>query len=502
MKETILELKGICKSYGSTQANQNIDLKVQKGEIRALLGENGAGKSTLVKIIYGILQPDQGEIYWKGEIFKKLHPSIAKSLGIQMVFQHFSLLDSFSVADNIALSLKKPEKKIHQKIIETSQKYGLDLEPEKRIFNLSVSEKQRVEIVRALMQNPQLLILDEPTSVLNPVEIEKLFYFLKKLAAEGSSILYISHKLGEIKILCDSVTILRQGKVSAHCNPKKETKDTLAEKMIGRSLEMLQKKKYTANVKEQNFFEVNNLSIDSQEQNIGIKNINFSIAPKEILAIAGVAGNGQKILQDTLFGIIPCVSANQILLQKENIGKLTLKQRRKKKMAFVSAERLGTSAVPEMDLVKNNFLTSVMHFPDYQNNSWINEKKITQDTKQIIKDYKVVTASQKAEARSLSGGNLQKFIIGRELFTKPKLLIVVDPTWGVDAGAKKFIHQILLNLAASGSAILIISQDLDEIYEISDKIAVLFEGQLSPTYAMKEMSNQKIGLLMGGESIK
>ena len=498
--QPLLELKNISKSYGSTKANRAIALKIKKGEIRALLGENGAGKSTLVKIIYGVSQPDEGEIYWKGKLLKKRHPDITKKLGIQMVFQHFALLNSFSVAENIFLSLKKKTKNLKQKIINTSKKYGLDLDPEKKIFNLSVSEKQRVEIVRALIQNPELLILDEPTSVLNPIEIETLFKFLKKISNEGCSILYISHKLDEIKTLCDSVTILRQGKFIMQCDPKKETKNSLAEKMMGENLKQLQKKN-TTSFQEDPFFKIKNLSIPASAQNIGIKNINFTINPKEILAIAGVAGNGQKILQDALFGLIPCSFAKQILLQNEAIGKLSLKQRRKKKMAFVSEERLGTSAVPEMNLVKNNFLTSVMNFQDYQNKGWINEKQVLQDTNKIIANYKVTCSSHKAEARSLSGGNLQKFIIGRELFTTPKLLVIVDPTWGVDAGAKKFIHQVLLDLASQGTAILLISQDLEEIYEISDTIAVLFEGKLSTKYPIQKMDNKKIGLLMGGEKI-
>ena len=496
----ILELQGIYKTYGSTIANHDINLKVEKGEIRALLGENGAGKSTLVKIIYGVTASDSGKIYWKGELLKRDHFDLSKELGIQMVFQHFSLLESFTVAENIALSLKTTAKKLHQQITQTSQKYGFDLNLEEKVLNLSVSEKQRVEIVRVLIQNPQLLILDEPTSVLNPIEIERFFKFLKKLSQEGCSILYISHKLDEIKALCHSATILRKGKVIMHCDPTKETKTTLAEKMMGQRLGDLERKKITNKFQKQdNFFEVNNLSLTTQGQNISISKINFTIKPKEILAIAGVAGNGQKLLQEALFGLVSCQAEGQILFQGKDIGKLSLKQRRQRQMAFVSEERLGISAVPEMDLVQNNFLTSYMHKRDYLQNCLINYKKINVDSSKIIKDFEVVAPSTKTEARSLSGGNLQKFIVGREIFTTPKLLIIVNPTWGVDAGAKKNIHQVLLDLAASGTAILLISQDLDEIYEISDRIAVLFKGRLSLIYDTKELDNQKIGLLMGGE---
>ena len=498
LKLPLLELKKISKSYGSTLANHNIDLKIKKKEIRALLGENGAGKSTLVKIIYGVTRLDEGKIYWEGKLLKKTTPEIMKNLGVQMVFQHFSLLESFTIAENISLSLKKIPKNLNQKIIETSQKYGLNLDPTKRVYNLSVSEKQRVEIVRALLQNPQLLILDEPTSVLNPIEIETLFHFLKQLAKEGCGILYISHKLEEIKALCDSVTILNKGKVTFQCNPKKETVESLAEKMIGRNL--LSVKKLHFNLKKKKvIFQVKDLSISSQAENIGLKDINFSIHEKEILAIAGVAGNGQKILQDALFGLTSNKPKNSIFFLDKDLGKCSIYKRRKEKIAFVPAERLGTSVVPEIDLIRNNFLTSVMHFDDYILWGNINEKKIAKDTEKIIADYNVVASSKNAEAKTLSGGNLQKFILGRELLSVPKLLIVVNPTWGVDAGAKKFIHQILLQLVENGGSILLISQDLDEIYEIADNVAVLFEGKLSPTYPISQVNNKKMGLLMGGK---
>ena len=289
-----LELNNISKSFGDVHANKNINLQVKKGEIQALLGENGAGKSTLVKMIYGILAPDKGEIYWNNEQIKGNHPDKAKKLGIHMIFQHFSLLDSFTVTQNIAMSIKaqKPTKQLEKTILEVSHKYGLPLEPNKRVLDLSVSEKQRIEIVRSLMQNPKLLIMDEPTSVLNPLEIRSLFSFLKKLRDEGCSILYISHKLEEIMELCDRATILRQGEVITHCNPKKQTKSSLAGMMVGKKLKGLKKgkKKQAKEI----FFEIKDLSLKSKDENLSIQNISFAVNKGEIFAIGGVSGNGQQ----------------------------------------------------------------------------------------------------------------------------------------------------------------------------------------------------------------
>ena len=340
-----LELNNISKSFGDVHANKNINLQVKKGEIQALLGENGAGKSTLVKMIYGILAPDKGEIYWNNEQIKGNHPDKAKKLGIHMIFQHFSLLDSFTVTQNIAMSIKaqKPTKQLEKTILEVSHKYGLPLEPNKRVLDLSVSEKQRIEIVRSLMQNPKLLIMDEPTSVLNPLEIRSLFSFLKKLRDEGCSILYISHKLEEIMELCDRATILRQGEVITHCNPKKQTKSSLAGMMVGKKLKGLKKgkKKQAKEI----FFEIKDLSLKSKDENLSIQNISFAVNKGEIFAIGGVSGNGQQTLQKALSGLQLCDNAEQIFLAGEPFGRLSAQQRRKKQIAFVSEERLGTSAV-------------------------------------------------------------------------------------------------------------------------------------------------------------
>ncbi len=496
-----LELKNISKSFGDVRANKNINLQIKTGEIQALLGENGAGKSTLVKMIYGINTPDEGEIYWNGKQIKNNHPDKAKKLGIHMIFQHFSLLDSFTVTQNIAISMKaqKPTKQLEKIILEVSHKYGLPLEPNKRVLDLSVSEKQRIEIVRSLMQNPKLLIMDEPTSVLNPLEISSLFSFLKKLRDEGCSILYISHKLEEIMELCDRATILRQGEVISHCDPKKQTKSSLAEMMVGKKIKSLEKRK--KKVKTEIFFEVKDLSLKSKDENLSIQNISFAVNKGEIFAIGGVSGNGQQTLQKALSGLQLCGCAGQICLEGEPFGKLSVKQRRKKQMAFVSEERLGTSAVPEMSLVKNTFLTGYLSFKDYLKNQLICYSRVGKETEAIIQNFNVVAPSKETTAKNLSGGNLQKFIIGREIRTAPKLLIVVDPTWGVDAGAENFIHQTLIHLAEQGTTILLISQDLNEIYAISDRVAVMYEGKLSPAYQTKKISNKKMGLLMGGESI-
>lgn len=493
-----LELKNISKSFGSNLANQNISLSVKEGEIQALLGENGAGKSTLVKIIYGILKPDEGEIYWKNQLIKKNNPDEAKKLGIHMIFQHFSLFDSFTIAQNIALSISGKINFVNliKEIESVSKKYGLALDPNKLVLNLSPSDKQRIEIVRSLIQTPKLLIMDEPTSVLNPLEIQSLFKFLKKLRDEGCSILYISHKLDEIIELCDRAVILRQGKLVTECNPKKETKKSLAELMIGKKIIKIKKAKIKK--KNANFFQVNNLSVNLPDATQNIKNISFTVANKEIFAIAGISANGQQTLQECLCGLRLTENAEQITLDGEPLGHLDLSSRRERNLIFVSDERLGTSAVPEMSLAQNTFLTGYMIFDDYLKNKLINFPKISADAEKIIQDFNVKTTGNSALAGDLSGGNLQKFIIGREIYTNPKLLVVANPTWGIDVGAAKLIHQTLLDLVEKGTSIILISQDLDEIYAISDKVAAICGGRLSPSYHISEVDINKMGLLIGG----
>ncbi|MCF8466376.1 MAG: ABC transporter ATP-binding protein [Sneathiella sp.] len=493
-----LELRGITKQYPGCLANDHIDLKIMPGEIHALLGENGAGKSTLVKTIYGVLEADEGEIFWAGELVKIPNPHAARKIGIGMVFQHFSLFEAMTVTENIALGMsgRQDMKALEKQIIEVSSNYGLPLEPRRQVHTLSVGEKQRIEIVRCLLQDPKLLIMDEPTSVLTPQEAAKMFETLRRLSSEGVSILYISHKLDEIKALCHKATILRGGKYISECDPTLETAKSLAEMMIGTDLHAPEH-----NIEENTGpirLKVRNLSVDADiEFGINLSTINFEVHSGEILGIAGVAGNGQVELLSALNGETKCEDGEAIELDGKAIGRLGPNQRRNLGLAFVPEDRLGHGSVPEMMLTENAFLSGYSRM-QLMNSGFINTGATAAYAKEIVDKFDVRTPGIHHTANSLSGGNLQKFIVGREVLQKPNVIIVAHPTWGVDAGAAASIHQTLIDLAEAGGAVLVVSQDLDELFAISGRIAVIADGRLSVSRNLKEITIEEIGLLMGG----
>ena len=493
-----LSLRGISKRFPGVLANDNVSFDVTPGEIHALLGENGAGKSTLVKMIYGIMQPDAGEIWWNGERVTIANPKAARKLGIGMVFQHFSLFEALTVLENIALGMdgKVPQRELEGKIGEVMARYGLKLEPQRLVSTLSVGERQRIEIVRALLLNPTLLIMDEPTSVLTPQEVEQLFVVLRQLAKDGCSILYISHKLHEIKALCDTATILRGGKLVDTCDPKVETSRSMAEKMIGGNLKAIQKPPDRAFGKER--FVVSRLNMAGVGHfGIALKDISFSVRAGEIFGIAGVAGNGQNALLLALSGEEMVEDSESICIDGEPLGKLSAKSRRLLGLASVPEERNGHAAVPDFTLSDNSVLTARDRL-GFAVAGLIRPRAAKKYTGEVIDAFAVKTTGSEATAGSLSGGNLQKFIMGREILQKPDVLVVCQPTWGVDAGAAAAIHQALVDLAAAGSAIVVISQDLDELLSLCDTLAVINEGRLSKSMKVGEADIEEIGLLMGG----
>lgn len=493
-----LELRGITKRFPGVLANDDVSFAVLPGEIHALLGENGAGKSTLVKMIYGIMQPDAGEIRWNGQPITVANPKAARKLGIGMVFQHFSLFDAMTVLENIALGLdtKVPQRELEAKIRAVMQQYGLLLDPHRTVSTLSVGERQRIEIVRALLLNPSLLIMDEPTSVLTPQEVEQLFVVLRKLASEGCSILYISHKLHEIKALCDTATILRGGKLVDTCDPKVETSRSMAEKMIGGGLKQISKPAGRAFGAERLI--VNRLNLPGVGPfGITLSDITFTVRAGEIFGIAGVAGNGQNALLLALSGEAPCSDADAIAVDGARIGRLTAKQRRLKGMASVPEERNGHAAVPDFTLSDNTILTARDRLGMVQG-GLINSGAAKTYAGEVITSFAVKALGPASMAGSLSGGNLQKYIMGREILQKPGVLVVSQPTWGVDAGAAAAIHQALVDLAAQGSAIVVISQDLDELLSLCDTLAVINGGRLSRPMKVADADINEIGLLMGG----
>jgi simple sugar transport system ATP-binding protein len=476
-----------------------VDLTIGQNEIHALLGENGAGKSTLVKIIYGVMKPDAGTITWQGKPVTIANPAQARALGIGMVFQHFSLFEALTVAENIALGLNNPEDRVglHDRIVEISTRYGLPLDPARAVHDLSVGERQRIEIVRCLLQNPKLLIMDEPTSVLTPQEVRKLFGTLRRLASEGCSILYISHKLEEIRALCERATIMRLGKLVAHCIPAEKTARELAELMISAKLKQQSFSHKIATTMAPRLV-LDRLTIKSNQQfGTDLKDISFTVSAGEILGIAGIAGNGQSELMDAFSGEIPAGSPKNILLDGLPIGHDGPRARRRKGCCFLPEERNGHGAVGGMSLSENGFLSAHVRGA-LDRLGLINRKKTRAFAGGVIKSFDVRTTGPEAEARSLSGGNLQKFLVGREVVQQPGVLMVSQPTWGVDAGAAAAIYEALVALAEGGTAIVLISQDLDEILLLCDRIAVIAAGRVSPPMPVKEATIEQIGLLMGG----
>jgi simple sugar transport system ATP-binding protein len=495
----LLVLRGITKQFPGCLANDHVDLTIGRNEIQALLGENGAGKSTLVKIIYGVMKPDAGTITWNGKQVTISNPAQARALGIGMVFQHFSLFEALTVAENIALGISDPAGRagLNERIAEISNRYGLPLDPARAVHDLSVGERQRIEIVRCLLQNPKLLIMDEPTSVLTPQEVQKLFATLRRLASEGCSILYISHKLEEIRALCERATIMRLGKVVAHCIPAEKTARELAELMINVTLKQ-QSFGGRAQAGQAPRLVLDRLTIKSNQQfGTDLKDLSFSVAPGEILGIAGVAGNGQSELMDALSGEIPAGSPKNILLDGAPIGHHRPRERRRLGCCFLPEERNGHGAVGGMTLSENGFLSASVRGA-LQRLGLIRRKRTREFAAGVIKSFDVRTTGPEAEARSLSGGNLQKFLIGREVVQQPKVLFLSQPTWGVDAGAAAAIYEALAALADAGTAIVIISQDLDEILLLCDRIAVIATGRVSAPMPVKEATIEQIGLLMGG----
>ena len=498
MTEPRLELKGITKQYPGVLANNNVDLKVMPGEIHALLGENGAGKSTLVKFIYGVQKVDSGTLHWEGEEMMVANPNAARKLGIGMVFQHFSLFDAMTVEENIAIGISPElaQGDLAKKITEVSQQYGLPLDPKRYVYTLSVGERQRIEVVRCLLQNPRLFIMDEPTSVLTPQEVQELFKTLRRLSAEGVSILYISHKLQEIKELCHTATIMRMGEVVADCIPENETPRSMAEMMMGANL--VSPERPDKQVPGDAQLVVRNLSIDSQHQHgVDLKDVNFEVRAGEVLGIAGIAGNGQRELMEVLSGEVLVESSESVQIGAADVGKSGPIDRRNAGMGFVPEERLGHGAVPEMSLWENAFLSGA-HPLKLLNNGFIKVAEATEYAGNIVKDFKVKTPGVDNAANSLSGGNLQKFIFGREILQSPGVIVALQPTWGVDAGSAAAIRQSLIDLAGTGAAVLVISQDLEELFEVSDRMAVICEGELSASHATSDITVDEIGLLMAG----
>lgn len=493
-----LQLTGITKAYPGVVANSDVSLTVMPGETHAVLGENGAGKSTLMKIIYGSIKPDAGQMMLNGQVIHIRNPKEARANGISMVFQHFNLFDTMTVAENVWLGLARESlEQVTASIVAKATEYGLDIDPARPVHTLSVGEMQRVEIIRALLTRPELLILDEPTSVLTPQAVEKLFVVLKKLASEGCSILYISHKLHEIRELCNACTVLRGGKVTGVCNPKEESNASLSRMMIGAEPPLLERRPKHAGAA---LMTVKGLSLPREDQfGVDLDGIHLHVRAGEVVGIAGVSGNGQKELLYALSGEDTRSPQGSVHMGERDVGGLHPGARRKLGLHFVPEERLGRGAVPTLSLAHNLLLTRTesISMPRFAG-GWIRVRQLEAHAARLIKQFKVKAGGPQAVARSLSGGNLQKFIVGREIDAKPKLLIVSQPTWGVDVGAAAQIRGELLALRDAGCAVLVVSEELDELFEVCDRLHVIARGKLSPSVPIAEATVEKIGEWMSG----
>ena len=494
-----LELRNISKAYPPVVANHDVSLSVMPGEIHAILGENGAGKSTLMKIIYGVVRADAGEMLWNGRHVVVSSPAEARRLGIGMVFQHFSLFETLTVVENIALGVEGrfDLEALAKRIDAVSAHYGLSLEPERLVHSLSVGERQRVEIVRCLLQEPALLIMDEPTSVLAPEAIRRLFETLRQLSEDGCSILYISHKLDELRVLCHKATVMRNGRVTGSMDPATTSAASLARLMIGRELPVCERPARVADGEVR-------LSIDGLSRRADdpfgtdLHDINLSVHAGEIVGIAGISGNGQKELLAVLSGEQPLARSQSAQIRIDGLaaGHLSAAERRDLRLTFVPEDRLGRGVVASLPLTDNCLLTAHRH--GMVRFAMVRSSRVAAFATDCLDTFDVRAGGIQAEARSLSGGNLQKFIVGREVLQQPRVLIAAQPTWGVDVGAAAAIRQSVLELRSRGVAILLISEDLEELFETSDRIAVIAGGRLSAANFIEDADMQEIGLMMGG----
>ncbi len=490
-----LELRHISKRYPAVVANDDVSLSVAPGEIHAVLGENGAGKSTLMKIVFGAVQADVGEIVMDGQPVHIRNPHDARAHGVAMVFQHFSLFDTLTVAQNVWLGLDEhcTLADVAQRIRAKAEGYGLPIDPDRPVAGLSVGERQRVEIIRALLTEPRLLILDEPTSVLTPQAVQTLFATLRQLASEGCAILYISHKLDEIRALCERCTVMRGGRVTGVVDPRQQSNGSLSTLMIGAEPPALVHRDTPPG---EVALAVHHLTLPAASPfGVALNNVGFELRAGEVLGVAGVSGNGQQELLSVLSGESIRAAHNTVQLFGQDIARANPAERRARGLHFVPEERLGRGAVPLATLAANTLLTRREPLGRW---GWIDGHKARQLADKLIERFRIKAPSAQAVAKSLSGGNLQKYIVGREIDAQPRVLIVSQPTWGVDVGAAAHIRAELLALRDAGCAVLVVSEELDELFELADRLVVMAGGRLSPAVRTRDATVEQIGAWMAG----
>ena len=499
----VVSMRGIVKRFPGVVANDHVDFEARAGEIHALLGENGAGKTTLMNILYGIYRPDEGEIYVKGKKVTIRSPRDAIELGIGMVHQHFMLVYPHTVAENIVLGLSSssflfPAREVRERINEFSKKYGLEVDPEARIWQLAAGEQQRVEIIKALYRGAEVLILDEPTTMLAPGEVGELFATLRRMTDEGRTIIFITHKLDEVMAISDRVTVLRRGKVVATCNTSETDKRELTRMMVGREVLFHLERKPVE--KGEVVLEVEGLHALNDKGLPALKGISFAIRGGEILGIAGVAGNGQRELVEVITGLRKAVKGRVSILG-EDMTNRSPREIAEKGVAHIPEERIRMGLVPNMSVAENLILKNY-RCPPCSGRLFLNHLFIDQRAEKLISEYNIVTPSKETPAKLLSGGNIQRLILAREISEEPRLIVASHPTYGLDVGATEHIRQLLLKQREKGAAILLVSEDLEEIMIMSDRIAVMFEGEVVGLMDAAEAEVEKIGLMMAGAEVQ
>lgn len=501
-KQYAVQMRGITKVFGSFCALDNINLDIKKGTIHALLGENGAGKSTLMNVLYGLYQADTGEVYLNGEKINIKNPNIAIENGIGMVHQHFMLVENFTVTQNIILGSEVTSKfgildmkKARENIKDIVKKYGLEVDPDAKIEDISVGMQQRVEILKALYRGAELLILDEPTAVLTPQEIEDLIEIMHNLIADGKTIIIITHKLKEIKESSDVCTIIRRGQYIDTVNVKEVTEAELATMMVGHAVKLVVDK--TPAKPEEVVFEIDNLTVKDERKLDAVKNLSLKIHKGEIVGIAGIDGNGQKELIEAVTCLTKCESGT-IKINGEEIQNTTTENVIKHKVSTIHEDRQKRGLVLDFNVAENMVIEKYKSEP-YCSKGFLNKNEIISHTKEMIKQYDIRPDNcEVAPVRGLSGGNQQKVIIAREVFNNPDLLIAVQPTRGLDVGAIEYVHKTLIRERDKGKAVLLVSFELDEVMNVSDTIAVIYAGTIVDTFKQGEVDENTIGLLMAG----
>ncbi|MEZ5298535.1 MAG: ABC transporter ATP-binding protein [Ilumatobacteraceae bacterium] len=495
----MLELRSITKRFPGVVANDGVDLSVLPGQVHTLLGENGAGKSTLMKIVYGLYRPDEGQILLDGEPVEITSPNDAIARGIGMIHQHFMLVPTLTVAENVALGLGGRHgladmKPVRKRLLEVSEQYGLQVDPDAYIWQLAVGERQRAEILKALYRDARLLVLDEPTAVLTPPEVDELFVTLRQLTADGRGLIFISHKLHEVMDLSDEITVLRDGRVSGTTRPESTSREELAEMMVGRPVELVR------TVPEQQTGEarlvVDGLRVVGDRGTDAIRGVSLEVRSGEIVGVAGVSGNGQRELAEAIFGLRP-ITSGTVALHGEVIAAPTPKAVRRMKLSYVPEERMRDGAIGEFTVAENLMLIDYAR-PPYTKRGLLDRSSIARRCTELVRGYRVKTPSIHALTRHLSGGNIQKVVIAREFSCDAEVLVVAQPTRGVDIGAAEYIHERLLEQRAAGAAILLISEDLDEVMQLSDRIVVLLEGEIMGEVTRGDATVNGVGLLMTG----